>query len=281
MTQTRQIFDRQMIGRRRARALAAADYPNFLDELIANELASRLELIERQFEKTLVVGQAAPVLLDAIGQTAKVGPVVSYNNVVHDCEWLPFKDNSLDCVIAPPGLELVNDLPGALIQINRALKPDGLFLSAMYGGQTLAELRHVWLLADEEITGGASPRVAPFIDVRQAGNLLQRAGFALPVADTDVLTVRYDNVLALMAEIKKMGFANPLSGRAKMFSSRRIIGLVDEYYKDLFSDDDGRVRASVEIIYLTAWCPHESQQKPLKPGSAQKRLADMLTTEKD
>jgi len=283
MAHSRHIFDRQVVERQRVDALARADYPDFLDKLIGKELLSRLEMIERTFEKCLVMGPSGNWFVDAVHRSAKLQKVVwqsgypgNAGDVVFDSEWLPFKDNSLDCVIALPGLELVNDLPGALIQINRALKPDGLFLAALYGGNTLAELRHVWLLADEALTGGASPRVAPFIDVRQAGNLLQRAGLALPVADMDVLSVRYDSALALMLEIKKMGFANPLTQRSKKLTSRRMLALVEEQYKNLFCDDDGRIRASVEINYLTAWCPHESQQQPLKPGSAQKRLADFL-----
>jgi len=284
MVHSRQIFNRREVNRRRSAALADDGYPDFLDKLICTELISRLEMIDRRFEKCLVLGQPALRFLKEIKQSPKLQTVYAQSffeskarDVVYDSEWLPFKDNSLDCIIAPPGLELVNDLPGVLIQINRALKPDGLFLAAMYGGHTLAELRHAWLLADEEITGGASPRVAPFIDVRQAGNLLQRAGLALPVADMEVLTVRYDSALALMCEVKKMGLANALSERRKSFTSKRMIALVDEHYTKLFADDDGRVRASVEINYLTAWSPHESQQKPLKPGSALKSLADVLT----
>jgi len=287
MAHTKQIFDRSVVNSRRSAALAGEDYPDFLDQVISGELISRLEMIERVFEKCLVLGQPARRFLDDIKQSTKLKTIYAQSSfggkpkdVVYDTEWLPFKDNSLDCIVVPPGLEQVNDLPGVLIQINRALKPDGLLLAAMYGGSTLAELRHVWLLADEELTGGASPRVAPFIDVRQAGNLLQRAGLALPVADMEILTVRYDNAVALMREVKKMGLANALSERRKHFTSQRMIDLVGAHYKKLFSDDDGRIRASVEINYLTAWAPHESQQKPLKPGSAKTRLADVLTNDK-
>ena len=277
MSETRQIFDRQRERQQRLRALARPNYPDFLDELIAKELASRLDLIERRFDKCLVMGPTAGRFLAVIEHLEKLDTIITADNVAFDSEWLPFKDNSLDCIIAAPGLELVNDLPGALIQINRALKPDGLFLAALYGGNTLVELRHVWLMADEQLRGGTALRVAPFIDVRQAGNLLQRAGFALPVADMDTLNVRYDTAGDLMAEIKNMGFGNCLTGRSRKFVSGEMMALVNSHYSDLFSDDDGRVRASVEINYLTGWCPHESQQKPLKPGSAQKRLADILT----
>ncbi|VAV86890.1 SAM-dependent methyltransferase, BioC-like [hydrothermal vent metagenome] len=278
------VFDRQLVAKRRVQALARENYPDFLDELIGQELVSRLDLIERQFENCVILGQPANRFLQEIRRSPKLHNIIAQRSgpggrseLVYDSEWLPFKDNSLDCIIAPPGLELVNDLPGTLIQINRALKPDGLFLGAMYGGLTLVELRHAWLLADEETSGGASPRVAPFIDVRQAGNLLQRAGLALPVADADVLTIRYDNVKALMTEIKNMGFANGLVQRSGKFISRGLLELVDFHYRKEFSDPDGRIRATLEINYLTAWCPHDSQQKPLKPGSARQHFSDVLS----
>lgn len=285
MTESSKIFDRALVVRRRTAALISDNYPDFLDELIAAELVSRLDLIERKFKNCLVLGQPSGAFLSEISCAAKIQTIIAQRSVgarpadlVYDSEWLPFKDNSLDCIIAPPGLETVNDLPGTLIQINRALKPDGLFLGAMYGGRTLMELRHAWLLADEEIFGGMSPRVSPFIDVRQAGNLLQRAGLALPVADADVLTIRYDNSLALMNEVKNMGLTNSLLRRAGKFSSRRLLACVENHYRENFSDPDGRVRATVEINYLTAWCPHENQQKPLKPGSATKHFSDALST---
>ena len=276
MNDTRQIFETPVVRQRRTSALAQPDYPDFLDRLIAEELASRLELIERQFEKCLIMGPTTKCLVGQVAKSGKLKQVFDQSSTVFESEWLPFKDNSLDCIIAPPGLELANDLPGALIQINRALKPDGLFLAAMYGGSTLAELRHAWILADEECTGGVRPRVAPFIDVRQAGNLLQRAGFALPVADMEIFTVRYDDSHALMKEIKAMGFANPLIERTRSFTGKTLLSRVETHYRELFSDDDGRVRATIEVNYLTGWCPHENQQKPLKPGSAEMRLADIL-----
>ncbi len=280
MSHTNKIFDRVLISQRRQHALAQENYPDFLDVLIAQEMVSRLELIERKFENCLVLGKPSPSFVKEISQSPKIASAMyqmgQSGDLVYDEEWLPFKDNSLDCIIAPPGLELVNDLPGLLLQANRALKPDGLFLAAMYGGLTLAELRHAWLLADEEVFGGASPRVAPFIDVRQAGNLLQRAGLALPVADTDILTIRYKDVAALMNEIRAMGLANPLLQRIRKFSNRRLLERVDKIYAGEFSDPDSRVRATVEIIYLTGWSPDESQQKPLKPGTASKPFSEIL-----
>ena len=276
MDKTREIFEKQLVGQQRALALKAPDYPEFLDVLVAKELRARLELIERNFQHCLVVGQVAGAFLQEIKLSEKLQQITTFESVAHDSEWLPFKENSLDCIIAPPGFELVNDLPGVLIQINRALKPDGLFLAAMFGGNTLVELRHVWLQGDDQLRGGASPRVAPFIDVRQAGNLLQRAGFALPVADMDTLCVRYESALSLMVEVKKMGFSNVLGARSRRLVSPELLKLVGELYGQQFSDADGRIRATLEINYLTGWRPHESQQKPLKPGSAQHRLADAL-----
>jgi len=287
MAHSNKIFDRQLVARRRLRALEGENYPDFLDQLIGRELVSRLDLIERKFQNCLVLGQPSRRFLQELARSPKLSNLIAWRcgqagcgDVVFDSEWLPFKDDSLDCIIAPPGLESVNDLPGTLIQINRALKPDGLFLGAMYGGLTLVELRHAWLLADEEYSGGASPRVAPFIDVRQAGNLLQRAGLALPVADSDVLCVRYDNGKTLMAEIKAMGFSNALLRRSGKPVTRKLLALAEQYYGKEFSDPDGRVRATVEINYLTAWSPHDSQQKPLKPGSAKHHFSEILVESK-
>ena len=173
-------------------------------------------------------------------------------------------------------LQLVNDLPGALIQINRALKPDGLLLAALLAGETLKELREAWLLAEDEMLGGASPRVAPFTDVRELGRLLQRAGFALPVADSDLVRVTYASPLALMREIKAMGASNMLTERRRIPVTRGLLFRAAEIYQRKFGQPDGRIPATFEIITLTGWVPHESQQKPLSPGSAQVRLADVL-----
>jgi SAM-dependent methyltransferase len=173
-------------------------------------------------------------------------------------------------------LHLVNDLPGTLIQIRRALKPDGLLLAAIPGAGTLSELRDVLLSAEAEMTGGASPRVIPFVDVRDAGALLQRAGFALPVVDTETYTVRYDSLFSLLQDVRAMGMANPLTGRSRVPLTRSFFVRAAELYAERYSDPDGRVRATFSIIYASGWAPHESQQKPLKPGSAKMRLADVL-----
>ena len=192
---------------------------------------------------------------------------------------MPFADESFDLVVSGLALHFVNDLPGTLLQVRRALKPDGLLLAAMLGGTTLTELRTALLAAEEEIEGGASPRVAPFADVRDLGALLQRAGFALPVADSETVTVTYAHPLALMRELRAMGAANALLHRRRSPLRRATLARALEIYADRFGLANGRIPATFEIITLTAWAPHESQQKPLQPGSAKARLAEVLGTE--
>jgi SAM-dependent methyltransferase len=189
---------------------------------------------------------------------------------------LPLAPASLDLVVSGLSLHLIDDLPGALIQIRQALRPDGLLLAALLGGRTLAELREAWLLAEDEMAGGASPRVAPFADVRDLGGLLQRAGFALPVVDSDTVPVTYANPLALMQDLKGMGASNMLSDRRRVPVARGLVMRAAEIYVERNGLADGRVPATFEILTLTAWAPHESQPQPLKPGSAKSRLADAL-----
>jgi SAM-dependent methyltransferase len=173
-------------------------------------------------------------------------------------------------------LQGVNDLPGALIQIRRALKPDGLLVAALLGGGSLAELRQAFAQAEGELEGGASPRVAPFADLRDLGGLLQRAGFALPVTDSDLFHVRYASPFGLMRDLRRMGLTNALNDRRKTPLRRATLLRAAEIYAERFADPDGRVRATFEIVWLSGWAPHESQQKPLRPGSAKMRLADAL-----
>jgi SAM-dependent methyltransferase len=179
-------------------------------------------------------------------------------------------------VLSPLNLHLTNDTPGVFIQIARALKPDGLFLAAIPGSGTLQELRDVLLAAEIEIAGGASPRVIPFPDVRDVGGLLQRAGFALPVIDTESYTVRYSSLFPLMKDLRAMGMANPLADRSRKPLTRAFFLRAAEIYAERYSDADGRIRATFSVIYASGWAPHASQQKPLKPGSAKARLADAL-----
>jgi SAM-dependent methyltransferase len=191
-------------------------------------------------------------------------------------ETLPFRDGAFDLIASALSLQLVNDLPGALIQIRRALRPDGLFLGAVLGGATLQELREAFLQAELELEGGISPRVAPMADIREFGGLLQRAGFALPVVDSDLLTVTYVSPLALMRDLRAMGAGNALSERRKTPLRRATLLRAAELYAERYPAAGGRVRASFEIIHLSGWSPHEGQQKPLRPGSAKSRLADAL-----
>jgi SAM-dependent methyltransferase len=179
-------------------------------------------------------------------------------------------------VVSTLSLQFANDLPGALVQIRRALKPDGLFLGTLVGGDSLGELRSAFLAAESERTGGATPRVAPFADVRDLGGLLQRAGFALPVADIDRLTLRYETPFHLMRELAAMGAANPLAERSRRLTSAGLLQRAAEIYRETNADPDGRVRATIVLVSLSGWAPHESQQKPLRPGSAKARLADAL-----
>ena len=198
--------------------------------------------------------------------------------VVADEEALPFRDGSLDLVVSALALQFVNDLPGTLIQVRRALKPDGLLLAAMLGGETLTELREAFAAAEAEVEGGISPHVAPFADMREAGALLQRAGFALPVADADRLTVRYASPIALMHDLRGMGETNALALRRR-FLRRATLARAGLLYAERFGDAAGRIPASFEILFLCGWAPHSSQPQPLRRGSATARLADALKPE--
>jgi SAM-dependent methyltransferase len=198
--------------------------------------------------------------------------------VAADEEALPFRDGTLDLVVSGLALQFVNDLPGTLIQIRRALKPDGLLLAALAGGDTLTELRQAFAIAEAEVEHGISPRVVPFADLRDIGSLLQRAGFALPVTDVDRITARYASPLALMHDLRRMGATNPLIERSRHPLRRATLERITEVYRERFADSDGRIRATFEIVWLSGWAPHESQQQPLAPGSARRRLADALGT---
>jgi SAM-dependent methyltransferase len=282
------LFDRALLARRRARA-AALGPATFLVDRVADEFADRLAVVRRQFDIAVDLGTPTDAVRRALARADNIGPVVAaiprgvrdHDDalcVVADEEALPFGDGSLDLVVSGLALQFVNDLPGTLIQIRRALKPDGLFLAALAGGETLSELRQTFVAAETEIAGGVSPRVAPFADVREMGALLQRAGFALPVTDVDRVVVRYDSPLALMQDLRRMGATNVLTERRRTPLRRATLARVLSAYAERFADADGRVRATFEIVWLTGWTPHESQQQPLRPGSARTRLADALGT---
>lgn len=282
MASSPQVFDRLLLRarRRRARMLGPA---TFLIDRIAADLGERLDAVLRAFAVAVDLGTPTDAVRRALAGKRSIGTLIAADvlpadglAVVTGEEALPFREGSLDLVVSALALQFVNDLPGTLIQIRRALKPDGLFLAALLGGDTLTELRQAFAAAEAEIEGGASPHVAPFADVRELGALLQRAGFALPVTDADRLTVRYASPFALMADLRRMGGTNALTERRRMPLRRATLARMAEIYAERFADPDGRIRATFEIVWLSGWAPHESQQKPLRPGSAQTRLADAL-----
>jgi SAM-dependent methyltransferase len=279
------IFDRALLRQRRRRA-AALGPATFLLDRAANDLADRLAAVLRRFELAVDLGTPGEAVRAALGQLGSIGRIVAADAVpgsslgetfvAADAEALPFGDATLDLVVSALALQFVNDLPGVLVQIRRALKPDGLFLAALIGGETLHELRLSFAAAEADIEGGVSPRVAPFADLRELGALLQRAGFALPVTDVDRVTVRYDSAFDLMHDLRRMGATNALVARRRTPLKRATLLRMAEIYSQRFADSDGRVRATFEIVWLSGWAPHPDQQQPLKPGSAKARLADAL-----
>ncbi|WP_439617993.1 methyltransferase domain-containing protein [Shinella sp.] len=280
------LFDHALIDTNRLRALRGTP-ADFLLDVVARELAERLSVIDRRFERAVELHGHTGATARAIAATGKVDGVERIESdarfaqpgetlTVAPLEAVPLEPQSVNLIVSPLSLHLTNDTPGVFVQIRRALKPDGLFLAAIPGSGTLQELREVLLAAESEISGGASPRVIPFPDVRDVGALLQRGGFALPVTDKEAYTVRYDSIFPLMRDLRAMGMANPLSGRSRRPLTRGMLLRAAELYAERFSDPDGRIRATFSVIYVSGWAPHESQQKPLKPGSATMRLADAL-----
>jgi SAM-dependent methyltransferase len=285
------LFNRPLHRRRLARAARLYAGADFLKRRVADDAVDRLESIVREFPLAVDLGARNGVFAEALansGAAKRVGAVIETDlatpmlsgrvgmRLIADEEALPFADARLDLVIALLTLHWTNDLVGALIQIRRALKPDGLFLGAIFGGETLIELRQSLLEAEIEIFGGAGPRISPFADAIDGAGLLQRAGFALPVADIDRVTVRYDHPIKLMADLRAMGETNVLFDRSPRPLTRRVLERMSQLYLERFGLADGRIPATFEIISLTGWAPHESQQQPLKPGSAKMRLADAL-----
>jgi SAM-dependent methyltransferase len=270
----------------RRRLARASNHPaDFLLDRVASDFEERLALVSRPFPRALDLGTpggqiAALLRKDAARFVAHASLVTGTRGrtlaVVADEEALPFAEGSFDLVASALSLHWTNDLPGVLVQIHRALAPDGLLLAALVGGQSLNELRTALTSAEAELTGGASPRVAPFADVRDLGQLLQRAGFALPVTDLEPIIVRYSSMFALMRDLRAMGATNALTERSRVPLRRAVLMRAAEIYADRFADPDGRIRATFDIIWLSGWAPHESQQKPLAPGSARMRLADAL-----
>ncbi|MEA3533836.1 methyltransferase domain-containing protein [Rhizobium sp. CC-YZS058] len=287
------VFDQTLIAARRLRALKAGDEKaSFLLDLVGQDLAERLSVVERQFDAAVELHGYTGATARALLATGKIGTLRRVETdaafaapgedlLVSPLETVPLAPASVNLVVSPLSLHLTNDTPGVFIQVRRALKPDGLFLAAIPGAGTLQELRSVLLEAESEVTGGAGPRVVPFADVRDMGGLLQRAGFALPVADTETYTVRYASLFSLMKDLRAMGMTNPLVARSRKPLPRAVFLRAAELYAQRYADADGRIRATFSVIFISGWAPHESQQKPLKPGSAKARLADALKVRDD
>lgn len=260
------LTDRTALSRNRRRALSLTEPAVFLQQEAAFEINERLNLVNRTFTSPAIVG-VWPEIWQQILPDARF---------VVDNDTLDLQPGSHDLVVHAMGLHWANDPVGQLIQARRALKPDGFFLGALFGGQTLNELRAVLAESEVAVTGGLSPRVAPMAEIRDLGGLLQRAGFALPVADSHCHTVTYKDTTALMHDLRAMGETNALAQRSRGFARREIFQDAARRYAKAYSQPDGRITASFEIIYLAGWAPDETQQKPLRPGSATARLADAL-----
>ena len=288
------VFDRKLMRLRRDRAARRGDPCTFLFDHVGEILLERLGDVRRDFAKALNFGArfgrlAGPmaavknidtlVHMDPSPDMARHAGMSGWPGVAADEEALPFGDGVFDLAIGNLSLHWVNDLPGALIQLQRSLAPDGLLLATMLGGETLKELRQALMAAELAVSGGASPRVSPLADVRDLGALLQRAGFALPVVDADRLTVTYDTVYGLLGDLRAMGETNAVVARNPATTRRSLWHETAQAYHDRFADPDGRIRATFEIITLTGWAPHPSQPQPLRPGSATTRLADTLGTQ--
>ena len=263
------IFDFRaaLASRERARRIGG---DRFLDLAAQDGLCDRLAAVTRRCDRGLWIGETLP---SAMRPFARAWSIVDFDSQ----EVLNIDGGPFDLAVSLYSLQAINDLPGALIQIRRALKPDGLFLAALFGGETLRELRDSFTIAEIEISGGISPRVSPFADVRDMGALLQRAGFALPVADVERLQVRYRDFGSLVRDLRAHGQGNALAGRRRRFLSRRVLNALIAHYSAHHADG-GKLNATFETLYLTGWAPHESQQQPLKPGSAKTRLSDALGT---
>lgn len=284
------VFDRALLRRRRNRAAAAFADHNFLYEETAERLIDRLDDVRRNFPTALDLGRGDGVLTSRLqGRKGierlfglEMSPALAALNhqggllAAGDEDALPFAPASFDLIISNLTLHFVNDLPGALIQARRALKPDGFFCAAVLGGETLTELRQALYEAEAEICGGVSPRVSPFAEIRDAGGLLQRAGFTLPVADRETITVTYADIFGLMRDLRGCGAANVVVNRRKAPVPRALFFAAAQRYAERWAEPDGRIPATFEVIFMAGWAPDPSQQQPLKPGQGQTFLGDYL-----
>ena len=285
------VFDRALVRRRRDRAVPTFAEHAFLFEEVADRLADRLEDVVRPFPTTLDLGSHDGAMGRILrgrkgierlvacdlspGFARQAGPLA----VAADEEFLPFAPETFDLVVSNLSLHWVNDLPGALVQVRQSLKPDGFFCAAMLGGETLLELRRCLFEAEMEIAGGVSPRVSPFAEIRDIGGLMQRAGFALPVVDSDVLTVTYSDAFKLMRDLRGMGETNAVLARRKVPATRTLLFEAARRYAEQYAEPDGRIHATFQVLYLAGWSPHESQQQPLKPGCGQIPLGEALKSQ--
>jgi len=292
MSSPPRLFDRSLLAARRNRAAAGFAQAHFLRERSIEDTLLTLSAINRRFDLALDMTAADGGFgraLAASDAAAKVGLLIEGElserlsgrqsgraRLIMDEEWLPFSDDSLNLIVSVLGLHAVNDLPGVLVQVRRALKPDGLFIGTLFGGETLKELRGCLMEAELEVRGGYGPRIAPFAEGPDLIELLRRTGFAMPVVDSDRVEVSYEHPLRLLADLRAMGEGNIMVDRPRLGLNRAILQRMAELYFERHADAEGRVVATFEIITLSGWKPHESQQTPLKPGSAKVRLADAL-----
>tara|TARA_R110000868_G_scaffold53744_5_gene168581 strand:+ start:19970 stop:20887 length:918 start_codon:yes stop_codon:yes gene_type:complete len=284
------LFDRRLLRQRRNRAAGSIQNYNFLARRAFDDICDRVESVTRDFGTTLILGGGPGLAAELTQRDAgkKVGRIIQSDlapaiaaqlggtALVLDEESSPLADESLDLILAPLGLHWTNDLPGTLVQLRRALRPDGFIALAMLGGNSLTELRQSLLSAETELTAGASARVSPLAGTFDIAALMQRAGFSMPVADIDRVTVRYDNAFALMADLRGMGETSILADRPRTPATRALFVRAAEIYAQRFSDADGRIRASFDIVHAAGWAPHPDQPKAKRPGSATVRLADAL-----
>jgi SAM-dependent methyltransferase len=273
------VFNRQHVRQHRRRAQTNFFKHSFLFDWCEQQVLDRLQDIAKKFPTAFIIGSRLnPAFIDGLKTAKNIGNLTTHDFIDDNSvsEMLPIEPQSADLIISVLDLHTVNDLPGALLQIKSALKPDGLFMGCMLGGETLYELRDTLMQTEIQMLSGASPRVAPFADKQQMGALLQRAGFALPVIDSEIIRVSYTSMFNLMADLRGMGESNALNSRRKQFTGSGFFAEAASYYQNNFAEPDGRVTASFEMIFLIGWSPHDSQQKPLRRGSADHSLAEFL-----